>query len=238
MKNKAVIVDDEPLAIEIIETYINKLDDFEITAKCQNAVEAISILNHQKIDVIFLDIEMPEISGINFLRSLSHPPAVIITSAHREYALEGFELNVLDYLLKPIPFERFLKAIDKYYKFALQKEDKRDKTNIQLSTFDEFIYVKENKKNIKLYFDDIDYIEGMKDYIIINSTRGKIISKMTLSNLQEILPANKFLRIHKSFIVAISKLTAISGSSVEIGKKELTIGRTYKERVYRILKIN
>lgn len=233
MKSRVIIIDDEPLALEIIETYLNRLSDFEIVKKCSGAVEAFSVIKNQKIDLIFLDIEMPQLSGINFLKSLTDPPAVIITTAYRKYAVEGFDLNVLDYLLKPIPFERFLKAIDKYYKTVKDKiiepaEEEEQK---------DYLYLKENKKLIKISYDDIFYIEGMKDYAVFHLANGRLISKYTLQSLEEILPESKFVRIHKSYIVSIPKVTAVTGSSVEIGKKELVIGRTFKERVNRALQI-
>ena len=234
MRTKCVIVDDEPLAAEIIESYIKKMSDIEITAKCSSAVEAFDVLNAKKIDLIFLDIQMPELTGLDFLKALTNRPKIIITTAHRKYALEGFELDVLDYLLKPISFDRFLKAMDKYYKSA----ENESSVTQPISKFGEedFMYVKENKKVIKISINDIQFIEGMKDYVVIHTRDKKTVTKSAMSAIEKKLPENKFLRIHRSFIVSLSHIDAFTSTSIEIGKKELTIGRSYKQSVMKALK--
>ncbi|MFC2135359.1 LytR/AlgR family response regulator transcription factor [Bacteroidota bacterium] len=232
MKTKCLIIDDEPLAIEVIESHLEKINDIEIAAKCENAVEAFEIIRKKNIDLIFLDIQMPELTGIDFLKSLSNPPKVILTTAYRKYALEGYELDVVDYLLKPISFERFMKAINKYYKAAGNElkviQEEKDG--------EDYIYVKENKKSIKLDFAEIKYIESLKDYVTIYTETKKVITKITMTELEEKLPSNKFIRIHRSFIVSIPKIEAFTSTSIEIGKKELTIGRNYKNSVMKALK--
>ncbi len=235
MKTKCLIVDDEPLAVEIIETYLQKLNEMEIIEKCSSAIEAFEILQKKNIDLIFLDIQMPELTGLEFLKSINNPPKVILTTAHRKYALDGFELDVVDYLLKPISFERFLKAIQKYYKTI---EDTFKVFSKNDSEEDSFIYVKENKKVVKIYLYEIVYIESLKDYVTIHTETKNVISKISISLLQEQLPQDKFLRIHKSYIVSLSKINAFTSDSVEIGKKELTIGRTYKDSVLKTLNYN
>ena len=232
MKTRCLIVDDEPLAIEVVESYLQKLNDFAITAKCNSAIGAFEILQKKNIDLMFLDIQMPELTGLDFLKSIKNPPKVIFTTAHRKYAIDGFELDVVDYLLKPISFERFLKALEKYYK-STESEFKvvSDKSSIE----NDFIYVKENKKAVKILFNEILYIESLKDYVVIHTDTKKVISKLSISLLEEQLPAGKFLRIHRSFIVPVSKIDAFTSYSVEIGKKELTIGRTYKNSVLKEL---
>lgn len=232
MKTKCMIVDDEPLAIEIIESYLHRLTDFEISAKCTSAIEAFELLAKLNTDLIFLDIQMPELTGLEFLRSVKNPPKVIFTTAYRKYAVDGFDLNVVDYLLKPVSFERFLKAIDKYYKSA--EQDFRVISNGGKED-EEYIYVKENKKAVKILFKNILYIESMKDYVVIHTDEKKVVSKIPISRLESQLPQNKFLRIHKSYIVAIPRIDAFTSYSLEIGKKELTIGRTYKNSVLKAL---
>ena len=234
MRTKCIIVDDEPLAIDIVESYIQKIDSLELVAKCSTAVEAFDILNAKKIDLIFLDIQMPELTGLDFLKALSKPPKTIITTAHRKYAIEGFELDVLDYLLKPVSFERFLKAIDKYNK-SVENETTVTPTQDN-SGEEEFIYVKENKKVIKISINDILFIEGLKDYVVIHDHNKKTITKSTLNAIEKKLPENKFLRIHRSFVVSLLHIDAFTATSIEVGKKELTIGRSYKQGVMKALK--
>ncbi|MBN1300490.1 MAG: response regulator transcription factor [Melioribacteraceae bacterium] len=236
MVTKCLIVDDEPLAIEVIENYLNKIPDFRIMAKCSSPLESIDILRKHNIELMFLDIQMPEISGLDFLKTLDNPPKVIITTAHRKYALEGYELNVVDYLLKPISFERFLKAINKFYS---QLSDSSVKVTNGFSDHNNeqaYLNVKDNKKIVKIYLNKILFIEGMKDYVVVNTIKESVITKSTLSNIQSKLPDNMFLRIHKSYIVSIPQVTAFTSYSVEIGAKELTIGRTYKNNVLKTLK--
>ena len=232
MKTKCLIIDDEPLAVEVIESYLQKLNDFEITAKCGSAVEAFEILQKKHIDLMFLDIQMPELTGLEFLRLMKALPKVIFTTAHREYAEDGFELDAVDYLLKPVSFERFLQALEKFYKLS-EPDYKVISTNQSVES--DFIYVKENKKAVKIHFNEILYVESLKDYVVIHTDTKKVISKIPISILEEQLPAEKFLRIHRSFIVSISKIDAFTSYSVEIGKKELTIGRTYKNSVLKEL---
>ena len=234
MKTKCIVVDDEPLAIDIVESYIQKIDSLELVAECSTAIEAFDILNAKKIDLIFLDIQMPELTGLDFLKALAMPPKIIITTAHRKYAIEGFELDVLDYLLKPISFERFLKAIDKYNKSA---ENETTITQPKSNAGDEeFIYVKENKKIIKISINEILFIEGLKDYVLLHTYDKRIVTKSTLSAIEKKLPENKFLRIHRSFVVSLLHIDAFTATSIEIGKKELTIGRSYKQGVMKALK--
>lgn len=228
-RTRCLIVDDEPLALEVMENHLNKFDGLEIAAKCSSAVEAFEIVNTQKIDLIFLDIQMPQISGLDFLRAIKNPPGVILTTAYREYALESYELEVVDYLLKPISFERLMMAINKFYK---QNEGKTGPSPVNnRSREDDFIYLKVDKKNVKLPYDEILYIECMKDYVTVFTAESKYISKTTMTDLEDKLPENNFIRIHRSFIVSKQKITAFTSYSVEIGRKELTIGRSYKEEV-------
>lgn len=235
MKTKTLIVDDEILAIEIIENYLSKFDDIEIVDRCTNALKAFEVLQKKKIDLMFLDIQMPEITGLEFLKSLTHPPKVIIITAYRQYAIEGFELDVVDYLLKPVSFERFLKAINKFYQQSSDSSLKLVPEEQVSGSKKDFIYVKENKKAVKIFLDDILFIEGMKDYVTIHTVNKNVTAKLTMSKLEETLPEDKFIRTHKSYIASINHIDAITASSIEIGKYELTIGRSYKSRVLKTL---
>jgi len=221
---KCLIIDDEPLAQNVIENYLKEFSFIEVVAKCDNALTALDWMKKQKIDLIFLDISMPFISGIDFIKTLKNPPAIILTTAYREYAVESYELNVLDYLLKPISFERFLKAINKLDNQAeeLVKPAHEDAEN------DVFIYVKSDKKNVRVLLKEILFIESVKDYIKIHLLTGtSIITQMQISAIEQRLPES-FLRIHRSFIVSKDKITAYTQHDLEIGKHQIPIGRSYK----------
>lgn len=237
MKTKCIIVEDEPIAVEILETYINNLPELELTAKCQNAVEAFRVLQNSSFDLMFLDIHMPQISGLEFMKTLSNPPKIIITTAHRKYAVEGFELDVVDYLLKPVSFERFMKAVDKYY----QRSKSALAANYEFSSppnEEPFVYVKADRKVVKVFLKDILYLESMKDYVVIFQKDKKIVTKDNISFFEHRLPQNMFLRIHRSYIVSISKIHSVTKTSVEICNKELPISRNYKNSVLKTLKID
>ncbi|MBN2806464.1 MAG: response regulator transcription factor [Prolixibacteraceae bacterium] len=233
MKTRCIIVDDEPLARELIAGYIEKIDNLELVSLCSTAMDAFQVLKEKNIDLIFLDINMPQITGIDFIRSLKNPPRVIIVSAHKEYALEGFELDVVDYLLKPVSFSRLLKAVDKY--FALSNTGNQPRVD-DGERAEEFIYLKENKKVIKVMLGEIDYIEAMGEYCQVYIEGRRIIPKMSIKSFEDLLTDKSFLRIHKSVIVPIKKITAFSASTIEVNKKkELPIGRSYKKSVQHAL---
>jgi DNA-binding LytR/AlgR family response regulator len=235
MKTNCVIVDDEPLAIKLLESHIEKIDNLEVVASCTNAMQAFGVLRDKKVDLLFMDIQMPQLTGIDFLRALKNQPRVIITTAYRQYALEGYELDVVDYLLKPISFERFLKAVNKYYHYSTG-----DMQVVQAGSHDTsgrraFMDVKENKKIIRIYLEDILFIEGLNEYVGINTKERRIVTKGSLTRIEEKLPSEQFMRIHKSFIVPLSRVHAFSSTSVEIDNKELPIGRSYKNIVLKTL---
>ena len=223
-----LIVDDEPLAQDIIENYLTNFSFVKLVAKCDNALIALDWIKKQKIDLVFLDVSMPFISGIEFIRTLKNPPAVILTTAHKEFALEGYELNVVDYLLKPISFERFLMAINKL-NLDVPETPKPVITNARN---DSFIYVKSEKKNVKILLKEILFIESLKDYIKIHTTNKTIITQVAISTIEQRLPDN-FLRVHRSFIVARDKITAYTQHDIEIGKLQIPIGRNYKTIVVK-----
>jgi len=235
MKTKVMIVDDEPLAIKLVESHINKLDNLEIVAKCTNAMEAFDVLREKKVDLLFLDIQMPQITGIEFIKALKKPPSVIITTAYRQYALEGYELDVVDFLLKPISFERFLKSVNKYYHHTTNDLMVLSNTDSGENHDSSFMDVRENKKIIRIYIKDIKFIEGLNEYVGINTIERRIVSKCSLSKIEAKLPAERFIRIHKSFIVPINRIQAFTSTTVEIDKRELPIGRSYKNIVLKTL---
>jgi len=236
MKIKCVIIDDEPIAREIIREYISKLNEFEIIAEFKKATEAISFLNENKTDLLFLDINMPEINGINFARSLSNPPAIIFTTAYREYAAEGFELQAVDYLVKPIPFDRFLKAVNHFFKLHGKSVDMTT-SEISESPVEEFILLKDSKKTHKVFLSDIKYIESDGDYIRFYLQNKKIMVRGSLSSMEDMLPPSLFLRIHNSYMINLKKVNALTLYSVEIDGIELPISRSHKEKVLKILNI-
>lgn len=250
MKIRCLLVDDEPLALNVLESYIQRMDGLELIARCENALQAFDILLTQSIDLVFLDIQMPRLDGIEFLKTLHNPPLVIFTTAYREYAIEAFELDVVDYLLKPIPFSRFLKAVNKAFSILQYKQPVSAgagsmPTPLPGSAEDapplhsqENIIVRADKKMIKIPLEDIQYIESLKDYVIIYLPNRRVVTKQKISYLEQKLPVGDFLRIHRSFLVAINKIRAFSLNSVEINNQELPIGRSYKSEVSKVLGIN
>lgn len=235
MKTRCLIVDDEPLAVKLLESHINKLENLEIVETCNNAMAAFDILREKKIDLLFLDIQMPQMTGIEFLRTLKNAPKVILTTAYRQYALEGYELDVIDYLLKPISFERFLKAVDKYYHYSSNEAPVISVSSGAAEDASAFIDVWENKRVIRVKLKDISYIEGLNEYVGIHTGEKRIITKNSLSKIENKLPSHQFLRIHKSFIVQISKIQAFSSTLIQVDGKELPIGRSYKNGVNKAL---
>ena len=231
-----MIIDDEPIAIRVIKSHLSAFSDFNLIAECSNALEAMPILSKEKIDLLFCDIQMPQITGVDFIRSLSHPPKVIFTTAYRDYAIEAFELNVIDYLLKPVSFERFTKAINNFLEFESmkngQKQNDIDESNPQAR---EFIFLKADKKHYKVDLCDILYFESLGDYVIAFTSEKKIITKEKISTLAERLPKNQFLQIHRSFIISIQKIESVGPGFVEINRKKLPVGRSYKEKLTELL---
>ncbi|MBB6501754.1 LytR/AlgR family response regulator transcription factor [Pedobacter cryoconitis] len=226
MKVKCLLVDDEPLAIELLETHLGHFDNFEVVATCSNAVEALSILSNNAIDLLFLDIQMPQLSGIDFLKMIKKPPQTIFTTAYREFALESYDLEIVDYLLKPITFDRFFKAIERYLRQNYKP------VNIAATAPEiPFIILKSGVKNYKINVADIIYIESIRDYIKVSTTENELTIKYKISSIEIELQNHRFLRVHRSFIVNTEKITSFSPSIVELGKKEIPIGPLYKQSV-------
>jgi DNA-binding LytR/AlgR family response regulator len=228
-----IIIDDEPLAIQIIEGHIAQIPDLECIASFQNPVEAMGLLKTQKVDLLFSDIEMPLVNGIEFVKSLQNPPKVIFTTAFRNYAIESYDLDVVDYLLKPIPFARFFKAVNRY---RTQMElVVPPAVVLEKSIVNDHIYVNANKKFIKILFSEILYIESIKDYVRIHTSSERIVTKDTLRNFEVKLPSN-FLRVHRSYLVNRAKITAFTAVDIELGTIEIPIGTSYKDAVMNRLK--
>lgn len=234
MITKCIIVDDEPLAIKVIKNHLLNFDDIEIIAECSNAIEADKILREKEIDLIFLDIEMPKISGFDFLKSLKKQTKIIIVTAYRNYALKGYEYDIVDYLLKPVSFDRFYKAIKKFYK--LQKTSEIQVFGDVSKTKNPFAYFNEDKTIHKIYLDDILYIESFREYIKVHTLEKSIMTKLPISKIEEKLKNHEFIRIHKSFVISVSKINSFNSRIITVNKNDLPIGRTYKDMVMKTLK--
>lgn len=226
MMYKCVIVDDEELARNLIQNHLSQLDDFEVVAICESAIEASKVLQQEEVDLLFLDIEMPVLRGTDFFKNLIHKPKVIFTTAHRDYALDGFELNAVDYLLKPITFGRFFKAIEKF--LELQPTQKRESNLSENGSNIESMFIRKDRKQVKVFLDDILYIESVKDYIRIHTKDENHMIKHSMTSFLELLDT-RFLRVHRSYIVNQDKITAYTKHDIEIGKIEIPIGERYKD---------
>ncbi len=233
----AIIVDDEPLALDVLETFIDQLPEINLIQRCENAFEANEAIKNHKVDLIFLDIQMPQLTGIDFYKSLSNPPAVIFTTAYSNYAVEGFEMDAVDYLVKPISLDRFMKAVNK-----ASEKIKSARESIPDNEMDEFFFVKADKKLVKVNYNEILYIEGLKDYVIIRLEKGRVITLQTMKSLEEKLPVKQFKRIHRSYILSLNKIKAIVGNTVEVIEndkiKQLPIGKNYRDDLLEIVNVN
>lgn len=227
---KCIIVEDEPLAAEVLQDYIRQVPFLKLIKTCSDAIYAMETLKEEKIDLVFLDIHLPKLKGLDFIKSLTNPPHIIITSAYHEYALEGHELNVLDYLLKPIEFKRFLKAVNRLSAVQEHTEDVSQKPSER-----EYLFFNVSKKKVKIFLDEILYIESLKEYIRVCTRQKTIITKFQLGEIEEILSRSNFLRVHRSFIVAKDKIDAFTATDVEVSGKQLPIGRSYKDVVQTAL---
>jgi DNA-binding LytR/AlgR family response regulator len=238
---KTLIIDDEPLALDVLETYISKMPELELVGRCSNALEANEMLRKHDIDLIFLDIQMPQVSGVDFIKALPNPPLFIFTTAYSNYALEGYELNAIDYLLKPISIDRFMKAVNKAMEqFELRRKEETSEPSGREG--EDFFFVKADKKLVKVKYNEILYIEGLKDYVIIRLEQGRVVTLQTMKSLEDKLPLNKFKRIHRSYIVSIDKIHAVDGTSVDVFEKgqikQLPIGKNYRDEILEIVNKN
>lgn len=226
MSTRCVIIDDEPFAIKVLETHLARVPDVEVVATCRSALEAFDILRKQTVDLLFLDIQMPELTGLDFLRALAHPPNVILTTAYREYALEGFELDVVDYLLKPISLPRLLRALDKARR--LNDSTLAGKTSTRTS---HMLALTADRQTVTVALDKVVYIESMGDYVTVHAQGRTIVSKQRIGELAERLGPHGFLRIHRSFLVSMAHITAYSAEEVHIDTETLPISRSYRQTV-------
>lgn len=230
---RCLIIDDEPIAIRVIRNHLSGFNDFELVAECKNALEAMSVLSKEKIDLMFCDIRMPQLTGVDFVRSLTHPPKVIFTTAYRDYAVDAFELNVIDYLLKPVSFERFTKAIQHFLEHENSKQLTPDETTEDKTR--DFIFLKADKKHYKINLSDILYFESLGDYVIVFTKNQKVVTKQRISHFFESLPNDRFLQIHRSYIVSVANIETVGPGFVEIDKKKLPVGRNYKAELSAFL---
>jgi len=236
MEIKCIIVDDEPPAQRVLENYIKEIPSLKLEGKCKNALEAMDVLMHKKIDIMFLDINMPKINGLDFLKTLKNPPAVIITTAYREYAVDGFELDVSDYLKKPFSLDRFIKAVNKVTEklnmfHGISSPDNRTERV-------DSVFIKENKITYQIQIKDIIYIEGVGDYVKIITDSKTFLTKQTLKKTEQSLPTDRFIRVHKSFIVSISKITKIDGNTIYIGKTGIPLGYGFQKTFWGMVDKN
>lgn len=231
---KCLVMDDEPLAVDIIGRYIQRVPSLRLVAQCENAIQALTILQQQQVDLIFADIRMPELLGTDLIKILQHPPQVIITTAYAEYALEGYDLDVVDYLLKPIRFERFLKAIDKLFKQA-PSENASDWPDQPDSKNEDYLYLRTDRKMVKLVLNTILCVEGRKNYVKILTDNGPLMIKNSMSAMEAMLPEGLFARVHRSYIVSIPKINSFTPDSIEIRGMKIPIGKLYKNSFLKLL---
>lgn len=223
---QCIVVNDEPIALEGMSEYVKRTSFLTLVAKCSNAFEAIEIISENNIDLVFLDINMPGISGLDMIKTMSNPPMVIFTTAYSEYAIDGFELNAIDYILKPISYSKFLNAAQKalrLYKLENQESDK----------VDDFIYIKVDKKLVKVELSDILFIESLKDYVLVHTTKGRYTTYLGLNKLISVLPDNIFVQVHKSFVISSKAIDAIDANTIIIGDATVPIGRAYKTDLFQ-----
>jgi len=233
---RCLIVDDEPPAREIIRRYVQEIPTLQLMGECANAIQVLTILQQQPIDLLFLDIRMPQLNGTDFIKTLKNPPKVIFTTAFSEYALEGYELDVVDYLMKPIRFDRFLKAVNKAYPLSSFSNALKPvvSTVVEERKNDSFVYFRADRKMVKVMLDDMLYIESMKDYIKVYTVHGVIITKQSISSVEAMLPGKLFVRTHRSFIVSINKIKSFTNELVEIDKTDIPIGKLFRNGVLKV----
>ncbi len=234
MKYRVLIVDDEPLAINVVKRYLENFSNFEVVETCQNAVDAFNVISHQSIDVVFLDINMPTMSGLDMIRNLKDRPVIVITTAFREYAIESFDLEAIDYLVKPFSLDRFMNSIGRIEKYLTHQQTLPETSTIQTQE-PKHVFFKVDKRMVKVMLDEIIYIESLKDYVRIKTETESLINHNNLVSISEYLPEDQFVRIHRSYIISLDKVKAIEGNCVEIGGKLLPIGRNYQKSIKKLI---
>ena len=229
MTYNCLIVDDEKPARDLIRSYVEQIGSLKLISECSNALEAADIISNQNIDIIFLDIQMPGLTGIDFIRTMQNQPEIILITAYENYAIEGFELDVSDYLLKPVEFQRFLKAVTKTIKSINNKGKKENQDSINVKIEKEFIFVKTNKELVKIAVNDILYVESLREYVQIITTKQKLITYQSIYKFAEVLPKNIFFRCHRSYIVNVSVIDKVIGNLIFIGKHRVPVSRGQRE---------
>jgi two-component system LytT family response regulator len=224
---KYLIIEDEPLARKVIEKHMTQFPQFESAGISENVFTAFELISRMKIDVLFLDINLPGVNGIDFIKSLKNPPAVVFTTAYSEFAATSYELDAVDYLLKPITFERFAQAMNKILKQTQNKTK---------NSAPDFVFIKQKRKLIKVFFSEILYIEARKDYLMVNLARRSIITHMTMKSMEELLPSSDFIRVHRSYFVSKKAITGMDSSFLELGEKKIPIGEKYKTSIARLFR--
>ena len=229
---QCLVVDDEPMARDVLRRYIEKIPTLQVAGECSNAIDALVFLQHNNVDLIFLDIRMPELLGTEFVKSLHNPPKIIFTTAFKEYALDGYDLDVIDYLLKPVRFERFLKAVNK----AFPKKEETGPANgtNERKTGTDFIYLRVDRKLVKIVLENVLYIESARDYVKVFTKDKCFVTRQTISSIEAMLSGNEFVRIHRSYIIAVNKIKSLTNELVEIGDTELPIGKFYKNSFLKL----
>jgi DNA-binding LytR/AlgR family response regulator len=235
MAIKCLIIDDEPPAREVLKRYVEQLPMLHLSGECSNAIQAIGMLQQQDIDLLFLDIRMPQLNGIDFLRTLNAPPKIIFTTAFAEYAVEGYELDIADYLMKPIRFDRFIKAVNKAFPKQPTIDTEEKFQPLEEKRTESFVYFRADRKMVKVLLNDILYIESMKDYVKVYTTHNTLITKQSLSSVETMLPEKRFIRTHRSFIVAIQHISTFTNEIIEVNKTEIPIGKLYRNAVLKLL---
>jgi DNA-binding LytR/AlgR family response regulator len=234
-KYSCLVVDDEPPAREVLRRYIEQIPMLTLVGECANAFQALSFLKQQQVDILLLDIQMPQISGIEFVGALSQQPKVLLTTAFEQYAVKAFELDVVDYLLKPIRFDRFLKAIMKALPDRQFSALKEPAVHTRENTGPAFLYFRADRKMVKVFLNDIHYVESLKDYIKIYTPKGVVITKYTMATLESMLPATSFLRVHRSFLIPVDKISSFTLDEVDVRGKLIPIGKIYRQQVFKLL---
>jgi DNA-binding LytR/AlgR family response regulator len=229
-----LIVDDEPIAIRVIKNHLSEFKNLRLVGECSHAIEAMEVLSKTKVDLIFLDIQMPQITGVEFLKNLNHPPKVIFTTAYRDYAIEAFELDVVDYLLKPISLLRFSKAINRFYQ-RINEAPSPSLSGLNEGQQADHLFLKADKKLHKILFNELVYLESYGDYVLVHTEKGKITVKERISHLEEQLPKNRFLRVHRGYVISIDKVTSLLPGLIELGPHKIPIGRSYKAEVDKLI---
>jgi DNA-binding LytR/AlgR family response regulator len=227
-KIRCIIIEDEPLAVKVLKDYVLQVPFLELQGTFKDALQASEYLHHHNVDLLFLDIHLPKLKGMTFLKTLADPPAVIITTAYHQYAVEGFTLNVTDYLLKPIEFERFLVAVNKVKRSDREKEVRKEKEA------KDYLFVNVQKKKVKVSFSEILYVESQREYVKVVTAKADLVTKMSTHEIEGLLPSDKFMRVHRSFIIAVDKVDSYTSDTVEVNGVSIPIGRGYKDVTERL----